>query len=318
MKFIEDMSPKEREKYFAELRKQRELNKQLSQEKMSDKYLEVRYRCEQTVVIRSNDIVVSHADTKREFVVKKGVSADRTLIQVKMVDNIVNIKPESLSEAVKLLVDFDNVKSADVLLSIDESGMFNRILNHNEIILNWNRFKDSLYDKYSFIRAEPNRQKLYDFTDKAESMIKSHELLLQDLKTKLFFDLFFDKYLVTKHDLFKPYSRVFYSQLFEGVKVIMNFSQEVLRESPDMLLVKKHGEIDKKKLDLDTIIELYDKKFKPQVKYKFSEYDYKIIENTVYSTGENYWIEQSNVSILERVKNNIDVLTDYKLKKIEI
>ena len=98
----------------------------------------------------------------------------------------------------------------------------------------------------------------------------------------------------------------------------MNFTQEVLRESPDMFLVKKHSTIDKKKLDLNKIIEIYDKKFKPQIKYGFSEYDYKVIENTVYSTGDDYWIEQSNVSIAERVKNNIDVLTDYKLNKIEL
>ena len=295
------------------------MKKAETEQKMPDKYQEVRYRCEQSVVIKSNELIVSHADTKREFVVKKGITAEHVLIQVNMVDNIINIKPESLLEATQLLVDFDNVKSGNVLVAIDSStGMYKRILNHNEIILKWNDFKDSLYEKYSFIRAEPNRQKLYDFIDNAENMIKSHELLLQDLKTKLFFDLFFGKYLVTKQDLFNPYSRVFYSQLFEGVKIIMNLTQEVLRESPYMFLVKKHGEIDRKKLDLDTIIKMYDKKFKPRVKYKFSEYDYKIIENTIYSTGENYWIEQSNVSILERVKNNIDVLTDYRLKKIEL
>ncbi|MDR2921530.1 MAG: hypothetical protein LBV72_19460 [Tannerella sp.] len=317
MRFIEDMSPNERKKYFENRRIQ--IEKQQEQQAINDTAEEARYRCEQTVIIRSNGVVVSHADTKREFTVKKYTTAGNTHIQVCMVDNIINIKPETIKDAAQLLIDLDNVKSSNVLVSLDNStGMIYKILNHKDIVLKWGEFKNSLFDKYKFIRAEANRQKLHDFVDMAENMIKSHDLLLQDLKTKLFFDLFFDKYLITKQDLFQPYSRVFYSQLFEGVKIIMNFTQEVLRESPDMFMVKKHSVIDKKKLDLYRIIEMYDNKFKPQIKYGFSEYDYKVIENTVYSTGKNYWIEQSDVSILERVKNNIDVLTDYKLKKIEL
>ena len=313
MKFLEDMSPKERERFYEEGKQK------AAKQKLVSKVRQVRYRCEQAVVIKSNGMIVSHADTKREFVIRKGATIDHTLIRVCMVDNIVNVNPVALSEAAQLLIDLDNVKCSNVLVSLDNSnGMIDQILNHEEIILRWNEFKDSLFDKYKFIRAESNSQKLHDFVNMAENMIKSHNLLLQDLKTKLFFDLFFDKYLITKHDLFQPYSRVFYSQLFEGVKIVMNFTQEVLRESPDMFLVKKHSTIDKKKLDLNKIIEIYDKKFKPQIKYGFSEYDYKVIENTVYSTGDDYWIEQSNVSIAERVKNNIDVLTDYKLNKIEL
>jgi hypothetical protein len=315
---LEDMPYEKRIKYLEARGKKREEEQKNSNETMPDNYEEVRYRCEQTVVIKSNDMIVSHADTKREFVVKKGNKDNRIFIHVSMVDNIINIKPEGLSEAAQLLSDLDDVKCSDLLIIVENTtGMMDKILNHKEIISKWNKYKDTLYDKYSFIRAEPNRQKLYDFTNIAENMIKNQDLLLQDLKAKLFFDLFFDKYLVSTKNLFDPYSRTFSSQLFEGVRVVMNFNQEVLKESSDMFMVKKHSEIDKKKLDLNTIKAIYDKKFKPQIKYKFSEYDFKVIENAVFSTGGNYWIEQSDVSIMERVKNNIDVLVKYKLKKIE-
>jgi hypothetical protein len=52
------------------------------------------------------------------------------------------------------------------------------------------------------------------------------------------------------------------------------------------------------------------------VKYRFSAYNVQITEQTLLDTAGK-WIETSDVSITEEVKNNVEILVDYKLRKIE-
>lgn len=314
MKFIEDMSPGERERYFEERRK----IKLKQEENIPDFSEKACYRCEQFVVVKSGDIIASHADTKREFAVHRENKNGVVRISVEMTDNIIEMKPHSLTEAIKLMTDFDLVKcgNASVLVN-SQTGKIDKILNHAEIISKWTDHKNELYNKYGFLRAEENRKKIEEFITLAEQIVVNEKMLINDFNTKLFYDLFFDKYLVTKENLFEPYSREFYSNLFEGVKLGMDFTQEVLKESPDMFFVRKKSKLNPSSFSLSSIKDIYDRKFKPQIKYKFSEYDYSFNESTVMSTNKNYWIEESQINIIERVKNNIEVFTDYKLKKIE-
>lgn len=69
-------------------------------------------------------------------------------------------------------------------------------------------------------------------------------------------------------------------------------------------------------MDNEFLEKQYDNKFKPIVKYRFSEYNFSVRERCIINTDEN-WIESSDITIIEEVKNNVQVLIDYKLRKIE-
>jgi hypothetical protein len=313
---LEDMPYEKRIKYLEAWHKRKEQEK-ADKERLSNTE-QARYRCEQTAVIKTNGLIVSHADTKREFLVSKLIRHNDVFVEVEMIDNIISIKPKHLLEVAQLFTEIDKVKCSKVIVEVDKrTGKIAKINNHQYIIDKWHEYRNDLYNKFNFLRTEVNQNKRDNFITAIDNMIVNQKILIEDLNTKLFFDLFFDKYLVTKENLFDPYKREFNSQLFEGVKIELSFKQDILQETHDGFKVKKTGKIKKDKLDISAIESIYNEKYKPNIHYKFSEYDFIVIDNTVMSTGNNYWIEQSDISIIERVKNNIDILVDYKLKKIE-
>ena len=277
---------------------------------------EAKYRCEQTVVTKLNGVIQNHADTKREFLVLKQSTDRGVFVKTKLTDNIIRIYPEALTEALQLINEIDKIKCDTLLQTNAKTGRIERILNKSEIVLAWESHKQYLKNKYSFLRAEKNKENLDNFIGIAEDQILNEQKLINDLNTKLFFDLFFDKYLVTNQGLFEAYSRRFYSQLFEGVSLNLNFKQNIMSESENGVAVSKVGELEKDSYNKNFLENAYDQKFKPIVHYKFSEFNFSYREKCFLNTKEQ-WIENAEVTIKEEVKNNVQILIDYKLKKIE-
>ena len=276
----------------------------------------LKYRCEQMSVTRLNGVMVNSTQIKRDFLVTENTDNVSGVFAVKMQDNIVNASPQSLKDAVGLLMELDNTMCSNVVLTVDaHSGKIATIQNHNDIISGWNTCKASMKDKYSFLRSNDTREKLEEFFHIADEQICNQEHLKRMLCSKLFYDVFFDRYLVTNENLYDPYERTFNSQLFEGLQVQLDFNQKIQKESPDMVFVRKTGKTNKDKLDLSAIEKLYERKFQPAIQYKFSDYNYSIRESCVFNTKKK-WIVQSEISMVEEISNNIEVIIDYKLRKI--
>jgi hypothetical protein len=317
MKFIEDMSVKEREKYFEERRKLRE--EQQLREMQNKELKDARYRSEQFVISKINDVIHNHIETRREFIVKRQRTVDGLYVEVQMVDNHIQCNPPSMQEAIELITNIDNIKCGRVLVLVNsKTGKIEKLLNHNEIIKKWEDYRRVLESKYAFFRTKDHRKMVDDFTATHDKQIRNQQVLINELNAKLFFDLYFDKYLVTKDNNFEPFVRTFNSHLFEGVSVNLNFKQNVTNESPDTYAISKKSSINKGSINLSAMEEMYDKKYRPAIHYKFSDYDYTFFENSIINTsGEMNQIEESNVFMSESVKNNLQVLIDYKLRKIE-
>ncbi|MFD1603399.1 hypothetical protein ACFSJW_12235 [Flavobacterium artemisiae] len=276
---------------------------------------QARYRCEQTVVTKVNGIIQNHADTKREFIVKKQQTQQGLFVYVNMVDNIIEAYQQPLEAAIKLVSEIDKIK-CDVTVAVDgKTGKILRIVNHGQIIQKWGDLKQDLRARYDFLRADDSRHQFDEFIHLSEIQILKEENLINDLRSKLFFDVFFDDYLVSK-DIFEPYTRKYYSQLFDGYETLLDFKQDILSESPSTVEIRKVSQIDKQKLNNDFLERKYNEKFRPMIKYKFSEFNFSVRERVTIDTEEN-WINQSEITIIEEVKNNIQVLITYKLTKIE-
>lgn len=276
-----------------------------------------RYRCEQSVMTYIGEIMMNHVDTKREFLVNKYQQDNQAFVKVKLVENIIETYPEQMREAVDLLVDIDLI-ACNLLSTIDfKSGKIKKIQNHQEILDKWIKHRESIQSKYSYLRNPTTKSDLDRFISTTDEIFNNHDKLVSWVNTKMFFDLFFDKYLVTNKGLTDSFTKTAYSQLFEGLPVKLNFRQDIIGESPDAINLRKVSEMVEGGFDSSTFKKIYNTKFLPLVKYKFSEFRLSYRENTMYDL-QNRWITNSDVTIIEEIKNNIRIMISYKIYKIEV
>ena len=100
---------------------------------------------------RLNGVSINNSQVNQDFKVVQNVDNKEGLFLVTLLDNIVNATPQPLKESVDLLMEVDKALLSNVLLDIDEqTGKVNQILNHDEIIKQWDQCKDSLRKKIRF------------------------------------------------------------------------------------------------------------------------------------------------------------------------
>ena len=275
-----------------------------------------RYRCEQSVMTYVGDIMMNHADTKREFFVNKYQENGESLVKVELIENIIETYPEQMNEAVELMSDIDLI-ACNLLTGLDShTGKIKNIKNHNEVLEKWKIHKNNLTSKYSYLRNPTSSNDLKTFITIYDDIFKHQEKLISWVNTKMFFDLFFDKYLVTNKGLTDSFKRTAYSQLFEGLPVQLNFRQDIIGETPQSINLRKVSEMQDGGYDIDSFKKIYTEKFLPLVKYKFSEFKLSCRENSTYDLVDR-WITKSDVTIIEEIKNNVKIMITYKLTKIE-
>jgi len=276
----------------------------------------LKYRCEQTVATKFNNVITNHATTKREFHVKNIIDSGNLIVEVSLFDNIIQINPSNLSDAMDLFASLDAIK-CNVRVQIDQdTGKINKILNYNEVLNSWDNFKAVLKDRYSFLRSNNAEIELKKFIYLAEAQIKDEKILIEDIHTKLFFDLFFDRYLVNLSEVFKPFTLNYHSQLFEGIAVPLHISSEIIFEQPEFVEIKKQSKMNISEINIGEVKKQYDQKFQPIVGYKFSSYDFQYQVRQIINTAQSL-IQEADVFIMEEVKNNVEVIIDYKLRRIE-
>lgn len=276
-----------------------------------------RYRCEQSVMTYIGGMLINHIDTKREFLVDKFQKNDERFVNTKLVENLMNSYPEEMKEAVDLVSDIDLLACNLQVALNKETGKIDKIINHNKIVENWKLHKENLKSKYGFLRNSETKENLQLFLQTNDEIFLNEGKLKEWVNNKMFFDLFFDKYLVSNENLFGPFKKDLYSQLFEGKPIPFEFRQDIITETQNTINVRKVGEMMKDKVNIASLEEIYDIKFKPLVNYQFSEFKFSYRENSTYDL-ENTWITASDVTIIEEIKNNVRLMISYKLTKIEL
>jgi hypothetical protein len=278
---------------------------------------EARYRCEQTVFTKINEIPTNTAETKRDFLIKRAELNNLLYIEVSILDNIVIVNPSQYQEAVNLVSNLDLIKCEGIILQVNKTtGNIDRIINHSAIIEKWIRFKENLENSFDYVLNPKSGEAINNFIKIAHQQITVEKNLIDDLKMKMFFDIFFNKYLVDTVDKTVSYERNFYSQLFLEEKINLKINQEVLSETDGVLKVRKLSSFDDSIKNSISIKKQYEEKYQPIIHYKFSEFNTNFSETSSYDTEEG-WLKESELHILEEVKNNIQLVVNYSLKKIE-
>ncbi len=312
MKLIEDMSVEERQKYFEERKKRHEAENLVKaiQRQTPD---ELKYRGEQVIIVKINGLPVSTTQTLTEYAVRK---VSDTVYAVRVGENIAQIFPEQYKEAMTMMNELEEIKS-NVVVEIESStGKIARLLNHKDIVEDWKTYKSHLLQKYSFVRSDETRGHLNDFILLAEKTITDEKKLIREIGAKMFFFMFFDSYLVTPaKELQKPYDQTFYSQLFENVQVELSVHQSILKESPEEVVIGRNSKVCRNE-ELSRIKDLYETRYRPQVRYGFTQYDAGYSSTIRINTASNL-IEEAEIGVNEEVVNNIELTVSYKCRKIK-
>ena len=208
-------------------------------------------------------------------------------------------------------------KGLKIIVKVNTTtGEIQHIVNHTDIIDKWKTYKLQLESSYSTIENKEAVEALKEFISMVNKQITIETHLIDDLKTKMFFDVYFNKHLVNSSEKLQPYQRTFSSQLFKSINVDLQIRQDLLNDNEEEIQVRKVSEMPKGIEKLPKIIESYDKIYKPMIEYKFSEYKASFRERVIYNK-QAYFLKESEITILEEVKNNIQLLVHYTLKKID-
>lgn len=259
-------------------------------------------------------IMVDNSTCKSQY--KVGLNKDRLEAFVVLEENHVTSSPQILQAGMELIAEIDKIKCNSKFKINPENGSIENIINHKEIIENWNDYKRNLENRKTVLKLSSDKKNIEDFIDGVEETLKPEERLIQDYKNKLFYELFFDKSLVGAEDFKNEYSRNYYSTLFDKEKITLHFTSSVLEETDEIIRVRRVSKMDYPSLNMDKIIKLYDERIKPMVKFSFSEYNFSYRETLTWSKKDAV-LEDSHVTIIEEVKNNIQLLIDFNLKRFE-
>jgi len=276
-----------------------------------------RYRVEQTIIMKINGMIVSHGVTKQEYLMQKNFGGNNLRsLGFELVENVLKFNPDQLEVAIDLICELDKIKALVEVIPNQETGKMLAIADKSKALLAWNDYKKVMAERFSFLKSEQERESINAFVDLMENQLNDDVLLLNDYESRIFYDLIFDRYLLGKES-FLPSEKNYLSNLFPHHLVLLNVAPFINQKTATTVSVKQVGVLDPKSVDQAGIVNFYDENYKPQVGYRFSDYNYSLIGNYLYETVDNILLE-AELTITEEVKNNVEMIIDYRLKRVEL
>ena len=107
------------------------------------------------------------------------------------------------------------------------------------------------------------------------------------------------------------------SQIFPNMVLEVEVKRITIGEEGATKTYKLVGKLNKEKLSNEELINLYDKHYKPLLGYSFTEFEFTYSILYTVEAKSNIPIDAS-VVILEKVKNNFELITQYKIESVEV
>lgn len=266
--FIEDLPLEERQK-LAE--KRNKIVQEQSSIEDKECIYEYKYRFEQLIMFKVNSIPMDTYQTKTDYKVTKLKNRYIQSVSVEIDDESFTMFPDKLTNLMELVNGLEKIKCNAIFEVNNNDGKIKDILNYQKVIGNWESYKYSLSDTYKYARSPEAKESLDAMIRESEKVILNKPALMQELNAKTFFYLFFDKYLISRENLYNSYKQIFRSQLFQGLAFNLDVAQKILEESSDKVLVEKLSSMPND-LDRDKIKVFYDKEYLNKIGFKFYEY----------------------------------------------
>lgn len=272
------------------------------------------YRTEMIVGTVLEQVMVDNSTYKSQY--KVGLDQNNTLASVLLQESHVTSSPQMLQAGMELIAEIDKIKCNSVFRLDPESGKIKKIINYKSIIDEWDHYKAGLESRKTVLKLSQNRKDIDDFIAGVEAVLKPEKKLIEDYYNKMFYELFFTKHLQGNRDFLQKYSRTYYSTLFDKEAVILNFTSTVLEETDEILKIRRVSAMEYPSLNMEKIVNLYNERIKPMVQFNFSEYNFSYRETFIWNKTDQV-LQESHVTVIEEVKNNVQLLIDFNLKRFE-
>lgn len=272
------------------------------------------YRTEMIVGTVLEQVMVDNSTYKSQY--KVGLDQNNTLASVLLQENHVKSSPQMLQAGMELIAEIDKIKCSSVFRLDPNSGKIIKIINYKAILDQWEHYKAGLESRKTVLKMSQNRKDIDDFIAGVESVLKPEKKLIADYYNKMFYELFFTKHLQGDRNFLQKESRTYYSTLFDQEAITLHFTPTILEETDEILKVRRVSEMEYHSLNMEKIVNLYNERIKPMVQFNFSEYNFSYRETFIWNKKDNI-LQESHVTVIEEVKNNIQLLIDFNLKRFE-
>jgi len=153
--------------------------------------------------------------------------------------------------------------------------------------------------------------------DERKQVYKDMQLFIRNLGTNLFFREILGQYLTRQPDNYMSENLKTLSNFFKDTTIEALLSYSKLKEDKDFVFIAKESTLNRDTLDELSMIRQYDELYKPKIKYNFTEYDYTY-HVTIKLNKNDGLIENSSISLTEKIKNNMVCSIHFDLKRVEI
>jgi hypothetical protein len=273
-----------------------------------------RYRCEQLNISRLNsETITLSANTYLEFLVRKIENTD--IFNVDLKDFNFSVDPAVYEKGFLFAQKLEKLRFP-ITFNVSETGFMNKIFNQDEIEKRWIKFRD-----FGLINDEAYKQLSSQAPKQAEDIIITGNKefiekgnLPKMMDKNLFFHIFLRAY--QGGDL-KKFELNQFSQLFPNVDLKTDVVKSLVTEDENFATYRLVGTLNRKGLSEDALKEMYDKIYKPAINYSYTEFDF--VYRITYTIDKNSnFLTEGKASIAEKIKNNFEVITEFKIKSVEV
>lgn len=281
----------------------------------------VKYRCEQKVLNRIDGMVTSHSDTRRELSLSYDSKLQSNRFKAEVTESFVKMSPANMMPALELLDKIDGIKSrADVTID-PQTGRINKVMNFEEIKKQWEEYKSEMFHTINSTMGSgtDESKQVEKFTDIIDKQFSDEPTFRGELSDKLFYDIFFDKYLTGQKLEDDKYDQKFYSFLFDQTPIKTILTQEVSTDKETGLKkISRYISADDQRTKVVNdygIMRIYKERYQPLVKFSFTQYNYEFYHD-IFLAGDGL-PEEIKVNIIEEVQNNIEILVTYRIHRLK-
>ena len=146
-----------------------------------------------------------------------------------MTESFVKIRPENMMAALELLDKIDSIKCRAEVTVDTMTGNINRVVNFEEIKKRWEEYRAEMFYTINSTMGQGSDEgkQVVKFTDLIDKQFVDEPTFRTELSGKLFYDVFFDKYLLGRKLEDEKFEQTFYSFLFDQTPIKTSLTQEL-------------------------------------------------------------------------------------------
>ncbi|REC59102.1 hypothetical protein DRF65_27745 [Chryseobacterium pennae] len=284
-------------------------NHKSGERKLSDfKNRKARYRTKQINIVKINDVINTHTSVRCEYLLELKKNQAKVILQ----DSVYNFYAEGTQDLEQFVRTSDSLKK-EVDYQLNSNGEIVEILNLEALQQGWHRFKKQLPLNNLVKNNKPEIIK--QLIDAGNIEFGSPDILLKNCKNNLFNQIIFGQYLKRQFDEFTNEQFETLSHFFPEIAFKVECETTVRNTTENQTNFLKKGR--PLFVDIDNMILLYEKYYKPQIQFKFTDhiYEYEVFFTV---SNEDGLIDEATIHLSERIKNNVESQVVYQLKRVEL